>query len=635
MTDPPGADAVASARALVELATKAGEAFGRPDLVDRLRASQSALDDPDTRIVVAGEFKQGKSSLVNALLGAAACPVDDDMATARPTYVRHGETAEAFLVHEGEPPRRESIPLQDLRRHVVEDALSPTGSTDVAAVEVRLPRAILKTGLVLVDTPGVGGLGSSHAAASLAAISSADAVLLVTDASQELTMSERTFLRHARRLCDTVVCVLTKTDFYPAWRRIAALDEQHLAEQDTGGGPVPVLPVSSALRLHAVKTNSGELNRDSGFPRLIEFVTQQVAGGAARRAASAAATEVIAVCRQLEAQFEGEHAALADPAVAQTVVADLLRTKERAEELRAAAAKWQQTLGDGIADLTSDVDHDLRRRIRSVTEEADGLLEEVDPLDVWTEMQGWLQQAVSEELVANYTMLRDRAVDLSEEVAEHFRHASAQILDTLQVYSPSGVLASSHLEPKAKFEKQGAGKNGLTLLRNSYAGIAMFTVLGGIAHLALGPIAVGIGLVMGRKGLKDEKRRQLEQRRAQARNAVRRYCDDVTFVIGKDSRDTLRRIHRQLRDHYGARADELNRSSAEALRAASEAATRSQSERERRLKDVTAELARLRELRRRADALLTAVEAATPAPTPAPAAPSAGPALSASAGGRR
>ena len=94
----------------------------------------------------------------------------------------------------------------DVRRYVVEgaDRRAGTSAADgarVTGVEVRLPRKMLAGGLVLVDTPGVGGLGSPHAAASLAAISMADAVLFVTDAAQELTRSEVDFLRRARELC--------------------------------------------------------------------------------------------------------------------------------------------------------------------------------------------------------------------------------------------------------------------------------------------------------------------------------------------------------------------------------------------------------------------------------------------------
>jgi uncharacterized membrane-anchored protein YhcB (DUF1043 family) len=148
----------------------------------------------------------------------------------------------------------------------------------------------------------------------------------------------------------------------------------------------------------------------------------------------------------------------------------------------------------------------------------------------------------------------------------------------------------------------------------NFASSFLKTMAGWAMALALG---IPIGLLMGRAGLREEKKRQVQQRRTQARIAARRYCDDISFVISKDSRDTLRRINRQLRDHYAARAEELNRSSAEALRAANEAAHRSSGERERRLKDVVAELARLRELRRRAETVLTPARspAAPPVPT--------------------
>jgi len=129
-------------------------------------------------------------------------------------------------------------------------------------------------------------------------------------------------------------------------------------------------------------------------------------------------------------------------------------------------------------------------------------------------------------------------------------------------------------------------------------------VLPAMLHIpVVAPVAIGIGLVMGRKGLVDEKKRHLANRRGQAKNAARKYCDEVTFAIGKDSRDTVRRVQRQLRDFYATRAEELNRSNAEALKAAQAAAQQTESERQKRVRDLTAELARLRELRERAAAI--------------------------------
>ncbi len=600
MTEQPGASAVLTrAVEMVELGLRACDAYGRPDLHARLTTARRKLDDPGIHIVVAGDFKQGKSSLVNSLLGATICPVDDDIATAVPTYVRYGPELRAELLYPGEPPRREPIPVSDVRSYVTEQAGSQAG---IAGVIVQLPRKLLASGLIFVDTPGVGGLNSVHAAASLAAMAMADAVLFVTDASQELTGAELEFLRRARELCDTVLCVITKTDFYPSWRTIRDLDERHLAACPG----VPIVTVSSTLRSRAVSGNDTALNAESGFVDLIRFITGRVAGDAVTRAAASAGRDVIAVCDQISTQFEAERTVLADPTAGGQVIGDLTAVKERVDALRGAAAKWSQTLSDGVADLTSDVDHDFRARIRKVIDEADAFVDEFDPADVWHEIEPWLQAGVSEEIVANYTMLRGRADELSEIVWLHFKEASGQVLDQLAVYNPAGLIASTEVEHKMELDKMGVGKQAMTALKNSYMGILMFTMLGSMAGLALGPLAVGIGLAMGVGGLRTEKKRQLLQRRNQAKNTVRRYCDEVSFRVGKDSRDTLRRIQRQLRDHYSARAEELNRSCTQSLQAASEAANRTKADRDRRLRDINAEVERLGQLRQRAVALVGA-----------------------------
>ncbi len=481
---------------------------------------------------------------------------------------------------------------------------APAGAAPerVAGVEMRLPRQLLAGGLVLVDTPGVGGLGSAHAAASLAAISTADAVVFVTDASQELTRSELDFLHQARQLCPTVICVLTKTDFYPAWRTIRDLDQLHLRTV----GDIPVLAISSTLRTRAVRANDRDLNVESGFAEVVQFVTDRVGSGVANRLAAEAADDVVGVADQIMTQFEAERAALADPAAAQAVVDELNAIKSRVEVLRSEAAKWNQTLSDGIGDLNSDIDHDLRGRIRVVTQEADDSVENVDPADVWPQMEGWLQSRISYELLANYTLLRRRADALSVEVGEHFRAASGEVFDRVAVYNPTPLVSEARITHNIELERMKAGKQAMVALRHGYGGAIMFTMLSAMMHVALGPLSLGIGLVMGHKGLREEKKRQLTMRRTQARNAVRRYCDEVNFLMGKDSRDTLRRIQRQLRDHYSGLAEELARSNQEALNGAIEAAKHTEAERANRLRNLDAELGRLRGMRERAQAVAAA-----------------------------
>jgi hypothetical protein len=133
-----------------------------------------------------------------------------------------------------------------------------------------------------------------------------------------------------------------------------------------------------------------------------------------------------------------------------------------------------------------------------------------------------------------------------------------------------------------------------------------------MAGLAMAnPATIVIGLFMGRSALKGEKERQLQMRRGQARQAHRKYTDEVSFVVGKDSRDTLRRVQRRMRDFFAARAEELHRSTTEALAAAQQAVKSDTATRQKRLRDVDAELKRIGVLRDKAYALAPDLRPAT------------------------
>jgi len=70
-------DTIHEALGVVELGVRAAQAYGRPDLADRLHHTSERLSEPAIKVMVIGEFKQGKSSLVNALVGMPLCPVDE------------------------------------------------------------------------------------------------------------------------------------------------------------------------------------------------------------------------------------------------------------------------------------------------------------------------------------------------------------------------------------------------------------------------------------------------------------------------------------------------------------------------------------------------------------------------------
>ncbi len=608
---------VQQALSIVDLGIQASTAYKRPDLVDRLRASRRRLADPSFHVFVVGEFKQGKSSLVNALLNAPVCPVDDDIATSAPTAVRYGEAPAAAVLRkppeaqgrrseyehaderdeETPEPSRQEIPIDQVAQYVTEQA-NESNEKRVLSVEVSLPRKLLADGIVIVDTPGVGGLGSAHNAATVGALPMADAVVFVSDASQEFSAPEIEFLQTARSLCPNIVCVMTKVDFYPAWRKIRDINRGHLARR---GIKARIIPVSSTLRIHALRQNDRELNQESGFPALVSYLQSDIAANAEAITIDNAKSDVVAVCDLLEGQFLSEREALADPARAQALVANLTEIKERAGRLRSGVAKWQQTLTDGVQDLQADVDHDLRNRIRQITKQADESIENTDPVEAWDDFQSWLYRRVAEDVVHSYTFLYNRSRELVLRVGEHFGEDGDTIAVTLAIQNPNQVLAGVRSRTDVDMQKLGVGTQGMMALRGGYGGMLMFGMLGRMAGLAmLNPATIVLGVFMGRQAMKSEKDRALNQRRSQARQAHRKYTDEVSFVVGKDSRDTLRRIQRQLRDTFAARAEELHRSTSEALTAAQNAVKSDAATRQARLKDVDAELTRLSRLKKRA-----------------------------------
>src|SRR6187549_3504041 len=107
---------------LVEQGMALAGSGDRTDLRRRLEQTKRRLLDPSIRVIVVGEFKQGKSQLVNALVNAPVCPVDDDVATAVPTVVRHADTVQVALVREvpDGPPERTEVPVDKLAQYVSE-----------------------------------------------------------------------------------------------------------------------------------------------------------------------------------------------------------------------------------------------------------------------------------------------------------------------------------------------------------------------------------------------------------------------------------------------------------------------------------------------------------------------------------
>jgi predicted GTPase len=208
-------------------------------LLDRLAAAR-------LRVLVAGEAKRGKSTLVNALLGRDVLPSGVTPLTAVTTTVRYGDdehTEVRFL--DGHDEKHPLAALADL----VTERGNPGNRRGIASVTAYLAAPILTDGVELVDTPGTGSVFEWDTRTAHEALDSMDAAVFVLTADPPVSASERDLLRTVAGLSVTTFAVLNKADH---------LDEPGLAEaveftrqvlSEVGGHPETVYAMSARAAL--------------------------------------------------------------------------------------------------------------------------------------------------------------------------------------------------------------------------------------------------------------------------------------------------------------------------------------------------------------------------------------------------
>jgi hypothetical protein len=617
VTEPIAAPAMvpaATPEELVELIGDVGRIVadaGRSDLGERLAQARSRLQDPTVRVVVVGEFKQGKSSLVNALLGQPVCPVDDDLATSAITLIRYGEEPGAVVRMTGDDGQATAaqVPIDELGNWVSEVG-NPGNAKHVERVDVAVNSPMLKQGLVIVDTPGMGGLGAGHAAATLGFLPFADGLILVSDASAELSAAELQFLKRATELCPTVVFAQSKADLYPSAGRIRDLNQGHLSR---AGLELPVVITSAAIRAEALTRRDRDLNERSGIPALVQLLSERIVGPAKANAESRSRGDAAAISAMVRTSLESERAALADPEAAKRATASFEAAKQRLEHLRGPAARWSTVVNDRVGDLSNNVNYELRGAMRTISRNMDELIEGLNSGEAWDDMTRDLQSDVADEVTNAFVALEQGRVAIRDEVIALLGEEDLGLTDARGIgdFDVESLWGDKALDGPVAPGKKRALDKGLTGIRGAQSGVMMFGMLGQFlpraagALLATNPVLLGVGAVFGGMSLSDDRKRKVAARRQAARGQVRQFLDDVQFEVGNQISGIVRDLQRDLRDEFTERLTELQRTCTDSAKRAQEDVQRTQAERAERGKEIDTYVA-----------FLTKVEAALAGPGP-------------------
>jgi len=217
--------------------------------LDALAGFAARLDRGRFQLAAVGQFKRGKSSLLNALLGQPVLPVGVVPLTAVPCFIAHDPRLTMAVSFAGrdtlEARFDDAQALRDALADYVTETDNPHNAKQVTRVDIGLPSPLLADGLTVIDTPGIGSAERHNSAAALAALPECDAALFVFSPDPPLSEAELDYLRAVAVNAALILPVLTKADTLAAPDRetVAAYCRRVLA--DAGITAEPSL-VSSA-----------------------------------------------------------------------------------------------------------------------------------------------------------------------------------------------------------------------------------------------------------------------------------------------------------------------------------------------------------------------------------------------------
>jgi predicted GTPase len=225
----------------------AAEELGAASIAEDSRELAARVSGGRFYVACVGQFKRGKSTLINALIEQPLLPTGFIPVTAIPTVIRFGEKVSARIrTREG---AWQNIHISDLKEYVTEE-LNPENQKGVQGAEVFVQSQLLSAGMCIVDTPGLGSVFSGNTAATQAFIPHIDAAMVVVGADPPLAGEELTLVEAVGQQVHELILVLNKADrTTDAERAAAAAFTRHLLQKRLHREIGPVFEVSAQERV--------------------------------------------------------------------------------------------------------------------------------------------------------------------------------------------------------------------------------------------------------------------------------------------------------------------------------------------------------------------------------------------------
>jgi predicted GTPase len=481
---------------LFESATSLAHDIARKDAEDRLREAEDRFAKEQLYVVVCGEFKQGKSSFINALLEEPGlCPVDILVTTSLVSTISYA-SEEKITVYLGEPGNAQP---KEIDRNEIADYVSEQRNRknrqNARLLTVEIPNEHLRSGLLLVDTPGVGGVYAEHSSITYGFAPNADVVLFISDALRPLSQTELEFVARVSKHCRNLIFVVTKKDKTPSLQQIVEDDRAKLSQVlKRPADQILITAVSNLLKDRYVRSQNAKDLADSNFPaferELWGFLNEQRGGMLLMRAMAELADSVA----DMQAPYQAEWEAYQDHTERELneIERELTEARDTLTRLLDNKAQWRQHLGSGLTEIRDKI---LKRSFLLNKEEVERRADEYLQDDKLLQEPSTIGARVAADITLMFASLGKeiiaKATDLQREIE------TSSKLD-LNPFKRDRLLQEIEISPPSPLDKI----RGRVQRRHPRTGVALDTSKGiaknaAVGAGATGAIAANIGAVIG------------------------------------------------------------------------------------------------------------------------------------------
>jgi GTPase Era involved in 16S rRNA processing len=418
-----------AATALREAVAQNAPLIARFDLLrERLQRSQLQL-------AVLGQFKRGKSTFINALLGAPLLPMAIVPLTAVPTFISWHTSASARIrfMDGRQTEQLTTADIDAIRKFLfqfVAEEANPENRLGVERVDLYYPAPVLADNTVLIDTPGVGSTLRHNTEAAFRVLPECDAVFFVVSPDPPITEVELDYLRNLKSKIARILFILNKVDYVQADERLRLTEflRNTLKQAGLWSSDSMIFHVSARDGLDGKQRGDRKATHASGLDAIEDYLSRYLAAEKTRTLMEAIARKAEDLLWDAGAEVDLRVKTLEMPLEA-------LQAKSRAFEQALTSIEQQRQV---VRDL---LDGELRRLLAELRVETDSLYR-----DVCSELSKVVEQELESVSPPRWTVAANER--LARAIETEFDLACERFIDSF-----SATLNASFLTHQRRSEE--------------------------------------------------------------------------------------------------------------------------------------------------------------------------------------